>query len=251
MKKLVLPSFARFDTKTQDAFVNNLIDRHFASREFKINKVKGDETYDYIYDVAHGVLNCLFSSWIDDIICCANLNAGYAEKRHEDIEVDGTDIVESYRFQPEKDFTAEQIANVETEAMELAYAISTLLAGEEFKRLNSTFKEAYTELVKCREQHPDAMGFWHAVFHQQTQLYEDFVKVSLVEKGDCYALFYAGNLSEENYEKMISRSIDSSHEFFVWANGMTVAENYRLIPKGTTVDMYRLTDEALSNLEGY
>lgn len=251
MKKLVLPSFARFDAKMQDVFVWTLIDKHFSSREFKINKVQGDQVYDYIYDVARGVLLRLFSSWIDDIISCANTGEEYNRKRHEELEVDGTDIVESYRFQPDSGFTSDQISDVETEAMEMAYAIPEILAGVEFERLNDIFKEAYTELVNCRSQHLEAMGFWHCQHHEETQLFEDFVKVSLLEKNDCYPLFLGGVLSDEGIDKMSQRSIDSTHEFYVWSKGMTVAENVRIIPAGTVVDLYRLTDEALSNLEGY
>lgn len=250
MKKLILPSFARFDAKMQSVFVNNLLDKHFASREFKINKVEGDEVYGYMHDVAHGVLVRLFSNWIDDIICLANLAAPYENKRHEEVEVDGTDIVDSYRFEPTGDFEKDFITNVETEAMELAYAMADMLSESEFSRLNDIFKEAHTELVKYKSVNSSILGFWHCPVHEETQLFEDFIKVSAIEAKDCY-LLHEGIWNRENEFKFDSRSIDSIHEFYIWANGCTIAENHRILPPQTPVKLFRLTDEALSNLEGY
>lgn len=250
MIKLVLPSFARFDTAMQNVFVETLITKHFATHDYKLNRVAGDEVYDYVYDITHGVLLRLFSTWIDDVIRCANLGVAYENNRHQDLEVDGNDIPESTRFESNNPELMKNKDEIEALGWDMAFQISDHLEGPDFAKLHDVFREAHGELVRYKATVPGCVGFWHDQYHEEVQLFEGLIRIAVIQPDDFYRI-HEGVWTPGAAEPFESRSIDERHEFYLWGTQVVTSENVNIIPPGHYISLNRLTDEAVSTLEGY
>lgn len=250
MIKLVLPSFARFDTAMQNVFVETLIGKHFEKHDYKLNRVAGDEVYDYVFDITHGVLLRLFSTWIDDVIRCANLGVMYEANRHQELEVDGNDIPESTRFESNDPTLMANKDEIEALGWDMAFQISEHLEGEDFAKLHDVFREAHMELVRYKDTVPGCVGFWHDQYHEEVQLFEGLVRIAVIQSEDFYKI-HEGVWDPKASDSFESRSIDERHEFYLWGSMVVTFENANIIPPGNHVSLNRLTDEAVSALEGY